>query len=122
MESNGEHIKLNLQGAKPMLRVAVGKDEPFFGPGPAVLFELIEQTASVRAACTKMKMSYSKGFKIIRMVDSALGVPSVICYQGGPSGGRAVLSEAGRELLNRYRSYEKQVREVSAELFRKNFS
>lgn len=123
MKSRGENAdyKLNIRGAKPMLRIAIGCDEPIFGPGPAQLFELIEQTASVRAACAEMKMSYSKGFKIIRRVDRALGTAAVKCRQGGEYGGGASLTNAGRMLLSSYREYELRVKESAVELFYEYF-
>ncbi len=82
----------------------------FFGPGAARLLELIDEGESVREACKVMKMSYSKGWKILNIIKEETGYDAVIRHQGGSGGGKTILSEEGIELLNSFRKMEKDIK------------
>ena len=93
----------------------------FFGPGVKDLFLCIDSERSVKAACEKMGLSYSKAWKMIRNVEKAIGKPAVTRVQGGHDGGSASLTEAGRDLLDRYMNLEKEGREALEPLYEKEF-
>ncbi len=97
-------------------------DNGFFGPGVRDLFLYIDSEKSVKAASEKMGMSYSKAWKMIRNVEKALGQPAVTRTQGGHDGGSASLTDAGRNLLERYITFEKKSREALEPLYRKEFN
>ena len=82
---------------------------PFFGPGVAELFSLIEKTGSVRHAAEEMNLSYSKAWKMIRGTERAIGKEAVIRIQGGKGGGMAQLTESGKHLLKSFRALENDV-------------
>ena len=48
---------------RPRIKVQLAGTEPFFGPGVRMLLECIREEGSVREACEKMGLSYSKGRK-----------------------------------------------------------
>jgi len=82
----------------------------FFGPGAARLLELIDKGESVSEACKMMKMSYSKGWKILNIIKEETGYDAVIRHQGGSGGGKTVLSKEGIELLNAFRNMEADIK------------
>ncbi len=82
---------------------------PFFGPGVAELFSLIEKTGSVRHAAEEMNLSYSKAWKMIRGTERAIGKEAVIRIQGGKGGGKAELSASGKTLLTSFLSLESEM-------------
>ena len=97
-------------------------DLGFFGPGVRDLFRCIDSRNSVKAACEEMQMSYSKAWKMIRNVEKAIGKQAVVRSHGGSDGGSAHLTEAGRDLLERYERFEKQCNNGMKELFNQEFS
>lgn len=87
---------------RPRLKLTLARDGFFFGPGPATLLRLIDETRSVRTACTRMKLSYSKGWQLLNSMEEELGIQVIERRPGGLEGGGSSLTEAGRDLLNRY--------------------
>lgn len=105
----------------PCLKVSIAKEQIFFGPGTEQLLDLIEHTGSVRSACQFMHISYSKGWKMIRLMEEQWGHAIVERRQGGVSGGSSFLTEEGKELMRRYRAYKREVEESAKKLFEEYF-
>lgn len=95
------------------VRVGLIGTQPFFGPGTARLLRCIEECGSVAEACEKMQLSYSKGRAMIRKMKRGLGCSMVECTKGGAGGGKAVLTQTGKALLEAYTQYESAVREYA---------
>ncbi len=96
-------------------------DNGFFGPGVRDLFLNIDSEKSVKAACEKMDLSYSKAWKMIRNVEKALGQPAVTRTHGGTEGGSAQLTDAGRMLLEKYIRFEEKGRQALRKAFEEEF-
>lgn len=108
---NGETIY------RPDVRLRLVGSRPFFGPGPASLLRLIRECGSVAAACERMRLSYSKGRGILRVLERELGCPVVLRAQGGLGGGSASLTPEGERLLEAYTQYEEMVRRYAQSRF-----
>ena len=93
----------------PRVKVQLVKNEPFFGPGMMVILKQIEILGSVREACEKAGMSYSKGWSLIRTAERELGCTVVERSPGGKTGGTARVSEKGRCLMEKYERLEREV-------------
>ncbi len=111
-----------LQMLHPSLKISIAKEQNFFGPGTDQLLELIESTGSVRNACQLMNISYSKGWKMIRLMEDQWGHPIVERKQGGVTGGSSYLTEEGKDLIERYRSFQAEIKEQANKIFAKYFS
>ena len=98
-----------LKGAMDALNVQLEKNENFFGPGIVFLLRQIDTLGSVRDACAKTGMSYSKGWSLIRSAEKELGYTVVERSPGGKHGGVASVSEAGKDILRKYELLEKDV-------------
>ena len=87
------------------LRIYFG-DEAMFGPGKAELLERIRDSGSISAAGRQMDMSYKRAWGLVEEMNEAFIAPLVESTRGGPKGGGARLTDAGAEVLRRYRSVE----------------
>jgi molybdate transport system regulatory protein len=72
---------------RPDVRVRLIGEQPFFGPGTAMLLQYIRECGSVFAACERMKLSYSKGRAMLRNLEHELNYPLVKLAKGGEGGG-----------------------------------
>lgn len=93
----------NAQLLRPELRITLTRETPFFGPGTALLLQLVQQTESVALASQRMGISYSKCWQMIRGLEREAGFTVVERQAGGSGGGNSELTEKGMELLRRYR-------------------
>jgi molybdate transport repressor ModE-like protein len=114
--------KLNMpDNIRPKLKVQLAGTESFFGPGVRTLLAGIRREGSVREACEKMGMSYSKGRRIIERAERELGFSLIERSHGGKNGGGAMLSEKGALLLECYGQFEQELEQIAEEKYRKIF-
>lgn len=106
---------------RPRLKVQLVGTEPFFGPGVKTLLECIREEGSVRDACEKMGLSYSKGRKMLERAERELGYTIVERSPGGKNGGSARVSKDGMRLLSRYERFEKELTGLAEEKYREIF-
>lgn len=105
----------------PKIKLQLVRETPFFGPGIVVLLRQIAVLGSVREACEKTGMSYSKGWSLIRKAEKDLGMVIVDRSPGGKTGGSAQVSGAGMKLLEQYEQLEKEVTKFARERYRAIF-
>lgn len=90
------------------LRLHFG-DRLTLGPGKADLLQGIAGTGSIAAAGRAMGMSYKRAWTLVEEMNAGFAVPLVVSARGGAGGGGARLTEAGAEVLRRFRLVEAQV-------------
>lgn len=78
----------------------------FFGDGPCRLLHLVEETGSLRKAAQTMGMAYTKALKLIKQAEDAIGAPMTERVIGGAKGGGSRVTDAGKELMQRYEDYK----------------
>ena len=76
------------------------------GPGKIELLERIEKSGSIAAAGREMGMSYKRAWELVGSLNQMFREPVVTRMRGGPGGGGAALTQAGREVLALYRDFE----------------
>jgi len=111
----------NSQLVRPVVSVSLNKEKPFFDSKIAMLLMLIDESKSVRAAGQRMQLSYSSCWNIIRTLESQLNYTLIERSQGGAGGSTSVLTDRGRLLLERYRAYEKALKEQAKLLYEDYF-
>ena len=111
----------NSQLVRPVVSVSLSREKPFFDSKIAMLLMLIDETKSVRAAGQRMQLSYSSCWNIIRTLESQLNYSLIERSQGGAGGSTSVLTDRGKELLERYNAYEKRLKEQANELYDQYF-
>lgn len=95
------------------LRVSLS-DDFYVGPGRADLLELIAETGSISEAAKRMGMSYKRAWSLVQALNEGWGAPLVETARGGAAQGGASLSEAGAQVLARYRGMQARTREAIA--------
>lgn len=118
---NGRAENISVRKIRPRLKVQLAGTEPFFGPGVRTLLECIREEGSVRDACEKMGLSYSKGRKMLERAEKELGYTIVERSPGGKNGGSARVSDDGIRLLLQYERFEKELTEAAEEKYREIF-
>lgn len=96
-------------------------DGKAFGPGIAQLLHLVEELHSLRSAAASMEMAYSKAWTVIKNSEKALGYPLLTSTTGGKNGGGAALTSEGKELLQKYDEFCKEIRQYGDKLFAQTF-
>lgn len=99
--------------ARLRIRIVFG-DHEMIGPGKAELLERIDRCGSIAAAGREMGMSYKRAWELVGTLNAMFRAPVVESTRGGPGGGGAVLTDAGREILHLYRGVEREAIEAGA--------
>ena len=77
------------------VKLTLCTDERFFGPGVCELLEGIRETGSIQAAAGRMKMSYSKAWKILKNAEESMETRLITRVAGGKNGGSSTVTAAG---------------------------
>lgn len=113
--------KHNDQMFRSDIKLSLGKEKLFFDSRAKMLLLLIEETHSVRGACKRIALSYSKAWNLINEMEEMLGFSVVERKHGGKYGGKTYLSEEGKQFLNRYLALEESIRFFSEKQFQQIF-
>ena len=111
----------NSQLVRPVVSVSLAREKSFFDSKTAMLLMLIDETKSVRAAGQRMQLSYSSCWNMIRTLESQLNDPLIERSQGGAGGSTSVLTDRGKELLQRYNAYEQMLKDRADALYDQYF-
>lgn len=103
-------------------KININKEKKFYGPGAHQLLQLTEELGSVAKACQHMGMSYSKGRKVISIMEEQMGVQILETQQGGRSGGSSKLTSDAKKIMYKYNSFYKDADSVLQKIFKKHFS
>jgi molybdate transport system regulatory protein len=76
------------------------------GPGKVAVLEEIARFGSISAAGRALRMSYRRTWELVEDLNRSLGTPVVETAAGGSGGGGAVLTRAGKAVIERYRAIE----------------
>lgn len=100
----------------PQIRLMIGADTAL-GPGKAALLEAIGRHGSIAAAARELGMSYRRAWNLADSINNSFRQPLVETATGGRGGGGALLTDFGRDVLNRYRAMEdKAAASIAADL------
>lgn len=84
------------------------------GPGKVRLLELIDEMGSIRRAGSHLKMSYARAWGLVQDLSATFGKPVVNAAPGGKSGGGATLTTLGRQIIDAYRTAERNAAKAAA--------
>lgn len=110
-----------LQEIHPELQLRLAREKAFFGPESHQLLQLTQETRSLREACARMGISYSKGWSMVSLMEAQLGTPVIARQQGGKSGGHSSLTPLGTNLLAQYGAFASEAQAAIQALFQKHF-
>lgn len=124
--SDMTHRKLLIQNhnnqlARPMTEVTLCTGSPLYDPRLSMLLHLVEDTRSVRDACSLMQISYSAAWNMLNRVEDELGFPLVVRIRGGSTGSGSVLSEKGKALMDAYDHFSEHLNIEARNLYSQIF-
>ena len=91
-----------------------------FGGGKTQILELIDETGSISEASKRVGMNYKKAWTHIKILQEYIEDDLVVVKKGRDSGG-TVLTPKAKELIEKYKLLEKEVREFSTRKFEEIF-
>ena len=97
------------------------RNKAFFGPELLTILRQIDTLKSVREACEKAGISYTKAWTLIGTAEEELGFRIIKRQQGGKTGGAAELTEEGRRLAERYDQLERKVQAFTQKTYEELF-
>ena len=95
-----EDKKSERQLSRPITEVTLYNGGPLYDPRLSMLLHLVEDTHSVRDACSLMQMSYSAAWNMLNRVENELGFPLITRNRGGASGSGSGLTLKGKLLMD----------------------
>jgi molybdate transport system regulatory protein len=101
----------DLSTLKLRARIYCG-DEIAIGPGKADLLEAIEREGSISGAGRSMNMSYRRAWLLVDAMNRCWELPLVETVAGGSQERGARLTEAGKQVLERYRALQRRMAEL----------
>ena len=84
-----------------------GPEGTYISYARIVLLERIRDHGSISAAARSMEISYRHAWKLVDSMNSQSQQPFVVMRTGGKGGGGAVLTDAGEEAIETFRSVYK---------------
>jgi len=112
----------NSQLSRPVTEVTLCTGSPLYDPRLSMLLHLVEDTRSVRDACSLMQISYSAAWNMLNRVEDELGFPLVTRIRGGSTGSGSVLTEKGRALMRAYDQFSEHMNLAAKELYEQFFA
>lgn len=111
-------MKKKITGARLKVQARVMLDEEIaFGPGKADLLDAIQATGSISAAGKQLSMSYRRAWLLVDSMNRCFQQPLVATATGGTHGGGTRLTDAGIEVLNRYRKLQHDIEQLNDKHF-----
>ena len=94
--------------------------EGVFGDGKWRLLKAIESTGSLKAASSKLGISYRKAWGDLRKAEEHLGVNLAERERGGDKGGRTNLTKEGKKWVRAYSEFHKEIQSAVEKAYRKH--
>ena len=85
------------------------------------LLEAIDDTGSLTAGCARLNVAYRVGWGKIKEIERRLGIALLDSRTGGADGGSTRLTDAGRDLVVRYRRFRAGLPELIRQRFEEEF-
>lgn len=111
----------NRQLSRPVTEVTLYNGGPLYDPRLSML-HLVEDTHSVRDACSLMQISYSAAWNMLNWVEDELGFPLITRNRGGASGSGSGLTLKGKLLMDAYDQFAEHLNREAQALYGKFFN
>lgn len=111
----------NEQLLRPSIDIAIMGENKMLDKASTTLLRAIEYSGTVKEACDKIGISYSKAWKMIDELEKSLGFLLLTRRQGGEYGGTSCLTPQGKSLVEKYELFVQEVTNCADENFNKYF-
>ena len=109
------------QLTRPVLDVSLCNGAALYDPRLSMLLHLVEETRSVRDACSMMQISYSAAWNMLNHVEDKLGFPLIVRNRGGAGGNGSSLTEKGKALMDAYDRFSEHLNQEARQLYSQFF-
>ncbi|MDD3920132.1 MAG: NTP transferase domain-containing protein [Eubacteriales bacterium] len=106
---------------RPIWSLSLMREGKLFDENGALLLHMLAYTGTVKGACEKLGISYSKAWKLIAALEENLGFALIERQPGGEYGGGSHLTAQGQTLLQAYEEYTAKVRQYANDTFSNYF-
>ena len=107
----------NRQLLRPEVDISLMRESKLFDKSGALLLHMIAYTGTVKGACEKLQISYSKAWGLLHEMEENLGFPLIERRPGGEYGGSSQLTPEGHSILERYEAFVEKVRQYADACF-----
>ena len=101
--------------------ISLSREEECFSALTADFLEAVAESGSMLGACQIRDISYSKGWKMLKIAEAQLGIRFLERQTGGSKGGFSVLTPEGKVFLEKFRRMEAAVQAAAEAAFEKIF-
>ena len=101
--------------------ISLSREEECFSALTADFLEAVAESGSMLGACQIRDISYSKGWKMLKIAEAQLGIQFLERQTGGSKGGFSVLTPEGKVFLEKFRRMEAAVQAAAEAAFEKIF-
>ena len=101
--------------------ILLSREEECFSALTADFLEAVAESGSMLGACQIRDISYSKGWKMLKIAEAQLGIQFLERQTGGSKGGFSVLTPEGKAFLEKFRRMEAAVQAAAEAAFEKIF-
>lgn len=106
---------------KARVKVWLEDDGQIMGEGLYKILQAVDRYGSLNRAAAQLKMSYRHAWGRIKKVEKRLGIPILDTRVGGETGGGAVLTAEGKELVDKFGAIKQEVEQAVEQAFAKHF-
>jgi molybdate transport system regulatory protein len=93
-------------------------DEHAVGPGKIALLERMRDCGSLSQAARELDMSYRRAWQLLDSLNTSFNEPVIVTSIGGKGGGGSEITAFGLELIDAYRTLEKEMTSRANQFFK----
>jgi len=97
------------------------KGRPVFGDGRCSLLEAIGSSGSIKRGAERLGMSYKHAWDEVALMESRMGLKLLDRRAGGRGGGGVSLTRGARDLVAKYRRFERSAFDALKRVFENSF-
>jgi molybdate transport system regulatory protein len=90
--------------------------ETLFGEGQLKILSAIEKEGSINAAAKSLGMGYRSMWGRLRKIETRLGKSLLVRHKGGISGGKSVLTEDAKRMVDQFRKIQQQMNDMAGSI------
>lgn len=101
------------------IRVRVDFDDLHaVGPGKIALLERMRDCGSLSRAARELDMSYRRAWQLLDSLNTSFNEPVIVTSVGGKGGGGSEITQLGLDLIDTYRTLEKEFTALAQQRFK----
>lgn len=113
--------RITVKYMRVVYKVWLDNNGKAFGNGPYELLNYIKKTKSLHKAASRMGMSYSKAWRLIRDLEKRLGFTLIERKVGGHMGGGSKITDEAKRFMKIYDKFRKDIQKTIPAIYKRYF-